>query len=177
MQIENWKTCPLCSNSLAFYPEPDTRVICTSCDFIQYKNPIPTAIVLPVNEHGQVLLVKRNAQPRLGYWSVIGGFLNIRETAENGARRECKEEIGVNISNIPLIYVGNYPSLYGNSGRQTLSITYYCHLTVDTEISLSEENSEWGWFDLDNLPTELAFTDCELALRDLPHTLQTPKYV
>lgn len=173
MKIENWKTCPLCNAQLEHHDTPDKRVICRNCNFVQYENPIPAAVVLPMNDNGEVLLVQRRSDPQAGYWATVGGFLNVGESAENGARRECEEELGADISGRQLFYVGSYPSVYGDSGRKTLVIAYYTHLPNDTTITLSEENTAYKWFGLNDLPKNLAFTDCERALADLPHALMS----
>ncbi len=44
-----------------------------------------------------VLLVRRKAEPNAGRWALPGGFLNIDEPAEVGARRELREETGLDL--------------------------------------------------------------------------------
>ena len=39
-----------------------------------------------------VLLIERGIEPFKGRWAFPGGFLNMDESAEDGARRELKEE-------------------------------------------------------------------------------------
>ena len=46
-------------------------------------------------ERLQVLLVERGIEPYKGRWAFPGGFLKMDETAEEGARRELKEETGL----------------------------------------------------------------------------------
>ncbi|MEE2690942.1 MAG: NUDIX hydrolase [Pseudomonadota bacterium] len=52
-----------------------------------------------------VLLVKRGKPPFLGCWSIPGGGLEHGETLKNAARREVREETGVEIEIIGLIDV------------------------------------------------------------------------
>lgn len=42
-----------------------------------------------------VLLVKRGVEPYKGCWAFPGGFMKMYENAETGARRELKEETGL----------------------------------------------------------------------------------
>ena len=42
-----------------------------------------------------VLLVQRGADPYKGRWAFPGGFLNMDESAEEGALRELQEETGL----------------------------------------------------------------------------------
>ena len=39
-----------------------------------------------------VLLIERGVEPYKGRWAFPGGFLNMDESADEGARRELKEE-------------------------------------------------------------------------------------
>jgi len=45
----------------------------------------------------QVLLIKRGKAPRVGQWSLPGGAQNLGETLAEAARREVREETGINI--------------------------------------------------------------------------------
>lgn len=44
-----------------------------------------------------VLLVRRTQEPGKGLWSVPGGLVELGETVEDAARREAKEETGIEV--------------------------------------------------------------------------------
>jgi ADP-ribose pyrophosphatase YjhB (NUDIX family) len=74
-------------------PEGDTRerLVCATCGHIDYQN--PKIIVGTVVAHeGRVLLCRRAIEPRRGFWTLPAGFLELGETAEEGAAREAWEE-------------------------------------------------------------------------------------
>jgi 8-oxo-dGTP diphosphatase len=49
--------------------------------------------------HGdRVLLVRRGKPPRLGHWSLPGGAQQLGETVAEAARREVKEEVGLDVT-------------------------------------------------------------------------------
>jgi len=49
------------------------------------------------NDAGEVLLVKRGRPPRQGQWGLPGGLLDLGERLVDGARREVREECGVEV--------------------------------------------------------------------------------
>lgn len=170
MSIRAWNHCPSCGGALALHEQPDLYVACGGCGFRQYENPLPTTVVLPVDATGRLLLVQRGQEPRKGFWDTLGGFLEVGESAEHGAARELREEIGV--SPARLDYVGSYPSTYGDTGRRTLGFAFACPLDLSADqITLSAENTAHAWFALDELP-ELAFQDGDDAVRDLASRLR-----
>ena len=62
-----------------------------------YEN--PKVVVGSVVVHrGRVLLCRRAIMPRRGFWTLPAGYLELGETAEEGARREAMEEAGAEIA-------------------------------------------------------------------------------
>ncbi len=75
------------------FPENDgrERLTCLDCGHIFYEN--PKIVVSSVVEHdGRVLLCRRAIQPRLGFWTLPAGYLEMGETLAEGAAREADEE-------------------------------------------------------------------------------------
>lgn len=52
-----------------------------------------------------VLLVRRGKPPRIGQWSLPGGAQHVGETAEEAARRELREETGIEVGPMALAIV------------------------------------------------------------------------
>jgi len=74
-------------------PEGDNheRLVCGDCGFIAYEN--PKVVVGTVVVHGdKVLMCRRAIEPRLGFWTLPAGFMELGETMEEGAAREAFEE-------------------------------------------------------------------------------------
>ena len=79
-------------------PDGDTRerLVCAQCGHVDYQN--PKIIVGSVVVHdGRVLLCRRAIEPRRGFWTLPAGYLELGETAEEGAAREALEEAGARI--------------------------------------------------------------------------------
>ncbi len=84
--------CPVCS---AGYDALTWPRRCTPCGSEIYRNPAPVGLVLvPIDDDG-VLLVRRDIEPRRGWLSLPGGYLDVGESWQQGAARELWEEAGL----------------------------------------------------------------------------------
>ena len=91
------KHCRNCGTSVV-YRLPDDgdhreRAVCPACHTIHYENPLNVVGTLPYLDQ-QVLLCKRNIEPRKGKWTLPAGFMENEETTTDAARRETEEEAG-----------------------------------------------------------------------------------
>ncbi len=86
--------CPSCGGPISRKtPKDDNRerAICDNCGKVHYQNPL-IVVGCVVECDGKVLLCKRAIEPRLGYWTVPAGFMELGETLAGGAARETLEE-------------------------------------------------------------------------------------
>jgi ADP-ribose pyrophosphatase YjhB (NUDIX family) len=73
------------------------RLMCPDCGHVAYENP-KVVVGSVVAEDGTVLLCRRAIEPRIGFWTIPAGYLEMGETAEQGARREAWEEARARIT-------------------------------------------------------------------------------
>lgn len=52
----------------------------------------------------KLLLIQRGLDPYKGAWAFPGGFLEMNETAEEGAKRELQEETGLTDAHVEQFY-------------------------------------------------------------------------
>ncbi|MGD8858936.1 MAG: NUDIX hydrolase [Myxococcales bacterium] len=86
--------CPRCGKPTERrVPDGDDRErhVCTACGAVNYVNPRMVVGCL-VQHEGGILLCKRAIEPRKGYWTIPAGFLELGESAREGAARETWEE-------------------------------------------------------------------------------------
>ena len=91
--------CRVCGAKTEYrVPADDNRerAVCTACGEIHYENPLNVVGTVPV-WGDQVLLCRRNIEPRRGMWTLPAGFMELGETTAEGAIRETIEEAGARI--------------------------------------------------------------------------------
>jgi ADP-ribose pyrophosphatase YjhB (NUDIX family) len=109
------KHCRNCGTAVDFRLPDDgdtkMRAVCPACHTVHYDNPLNVVGTVPVwGDHGeQVLLCKRNIEPRKGKWTLPAGFMELGETIAEGAMRETDEEAGAQISLGELFTLMNVP--------------------------------------------------------------------
>jgi 8-oxo-dGTP pyrophosphatase MutT (NUDIX family)/GNAT superfamily N-acetyltransferase len=115
---------------------------------------------------GRILLLKRSADEKNdpNVWACVGGGVENEETYEQGVIREAQEEIGYTLDNFKLVYthVGDY-TIYKN---------FLSFVETEFEPKLNYEHSDFGWFELNELPTPLHF-----GLNDLFETADIDTHI
>ncbi|WP_373504617.1 NUDIX hydrolase [Aestuariivirga sp.] len=141
-------------------PEGDTheRDVCTTCGFVHYVNPkIVTGSI--VRHQGKILLCRRAIEPRVGFWTLPAGFMEVGETAEQAAMREAFEEANAKIVIDRLLAVYTIPRI------AQVQIMYLAHLDEET-FSAGPESLEVNLAGWDEIPwDELAFPSVHWALQ------------
>jgi len=155
--------CSRCGTALeAWNDHGTTRGRCPVCGYVAYENAKPTAGVL-ITRGRSVLLGQRAIEPYKGMWDIVGGFLESGEHPEDGARREAREETGLDVTLGPLISIGM--GQY-TDGDWTLNL-YYIAQTWSGTLQANDDVAVLRWFDADDLPAEIAFPDLQQqVLRD-----------
>jgi ADP-ribose pyrophosphatase YjhB (NUDIX family) len=86
--------CSFCGTPTAItVPPGDSRPrrTCPACHEVHYENPLLVVGCVPEYQ-GRILICRRAIEPRRGHWTVPAGFMELNETLEDGAARECLEE-------------------------------------------------------------------------------------
>ena len=155
------KHCRACGNEVRYATPADDnrdRATCTVCTTIHYENPLNVVGTLPVWQD-KVLLCRRNIEPRRGLWTLPAGFMELGETAAEGALRETIEEAGARVemqslfTMIDVVRVGQVHLFY----RARL---------LDIDFAPGPETIEAGLFGEAEIPWD------EIAFRTTKKTLE-----
>ncbi len=151
------------NNGPRLYQIPDgddrERLTCPDCGYIAYENPRIVVGVVARAEDERILLCRRAIEPRIGYWTLPAGYMELNETAEDGAKRESWEEARAQLELTGLLAV------YSLARIHQVQLIYRAVLT-DPHVEAGPESQEVGLFHYDELPwDELAFPTVEWALK------------
>jgi ADP-ribose pyrophosphatase YjhB (NUDIX family) len=84
------------------------RRVCPACQRVHYENPLIVVGCVP-EYRGRILICRRAIEPRRGFWTVPAGFMELNETMEDGAARECLEEALAQVDIGSLLALINIP--------------------------------------------------------------------
>jgi 8-oxo-dGTP diphosphatase len=138
----------------------------------EWPRPMVTTDALIFNissKQPKVLLVKRGHEPYKGRWAVPGGFIEIDEELEDSAARELEEETG--LRGIALEQLHTFGTIGRDPRGRMITIVFMGFITEGQDkIKAGDDAAEAQWFDIDQLPENMAFDHSEvmkLAVRKL----------
>ena len=123
------------------------------------KTPLLAADAL-ILFRGGIVLIRRKNPPYQGFYALPGGFVEVGETVEEAARREAKEETGLDITLIKLVGVYSKPDR--DPRGHVVSICYLAQGRGDLLAGSDARSAEV--FDPEDLPP-LAFDHAQI-IRD-----------
>jgi 8-oxo-dGTP diphosphatase len=101
---------------------------------------------------GKVFLAKRQGSHGEATWASAGGHLESGESLEECARREALEELGVTVGSLIFLCVSNIVAY----GKHYLDVEFLGDIGEQEPVLAEPEAfSEYGWFDLYDLPHPL----------------------
>ena len=158
--IYKMKYCSSCGNKVSYkIPKGDNRkrAICDVCGEVHYKNPL-IVVGCIVESEDKILLCKRAIEPRLGYWTIPAGFMELDETLAEGAARETFEEACANVeishqfASIDIPHAGQVHVFFRGK--------------LNGNFGVGEESLDTQLFSEDEIPWEnIAFESTHFALK------------
>ena len=167
LRDHGYKFCPKCGGAFenrrlkAFEPE---RLVCSRCEFVFYLNPKVAAGAV-VEYEGGIVLLRREIDPRAGFWVHPGGFVDRGETLEAAARRETREEVGMEVEIMRLL------GAYSFEDSEVVVVTFAAR-AISGKPTVGDESLEVGTFAPHEIPwDDLAFPSTRLALNSYLRTI------
>jgi ADP-ribose pyrophosphatase YjhB (NUDIX family) len=121
----------------------------------EYRNPLTTVDLIIEYRDGIVLIKRKN--PPYG-WALPGGFVDYGESLEDAARREAKEETGLDVELIRQFHTYSAP---GRDPRfHTITTVYVARAAGD--LIAGDDAGDVGVFPTNQLPDDIAFDHKEI---------------
>lgn len=102
-----------------------------------------SAHAVVTNDQGAVLQIKQSYGDRR--WGLPGGGLEPGETMHDALRRECREELGVDIE------IAYLSGVYFHAEFECHAFIFRCGIPTSAQIRLSNEHEEYRFFEPSDL--------------------------
>lgn len=97
-----------------------------------------------------LLLLKRNFEPAMGQWSLMGGFVQKKESIDDAAQRVLTELTG--LEQVYMEQVGAFGTVDRDPGERVISIAYFALINIkESDRELVKEHNAY-WVNIDKLP-------------------------
>jgi NAD+ diphosphatase len=140
---KNHRYCGRCSTPTTM-KTGEFSMSCPACGLVVYPRISPAIMVLI--RRGDELLLARSPRFKPGVFSALAGFVEAGETLEQCARREVREEVGIEITN--LRYFRSQPWPFPDS----LMIAFFADYAGGTITPDPAEIEAADWFSRNALP-------------------------
>ena len=108
-------------------------------------------IIFGFNE-GEIslLLLKRNFEPAMGEWSLMGGFVQNNESVDDAAKRVLHELTG--LENVYMEQVGAFGAIDRDPGERVISVAYYALININEYDRKQVQKHNAYWVNINELP-------------------------
>lgn len=165
--MEYLKFCPKCGNESLNW-DGEKKWNCKACDYVLFHN-VAGAVAVVIKCGDEILLTRRNQEPKKGKLDLAGGFVDPKESAEETCARELFEEMKMRIDISKLKYLASLPNIYEykNIIYNTLDLFYEYESDEKFEVNLEiSEISETVWLKIQDInPDDIAFDSQRIFLQ------------
>jgi len=117
------------------------------------------------NEHElKLLLLKRQFAPEKGNWSLMGGFVDPKESLDNAAQRIVKKLTGLDQVYMEQLYA--FGDVNRDAGGRIISVAYFSLIKINEQDSELVKKYGASWISFSELP-KLIFDHDEMVKRAL----------
>ena len=131
----------------------------------EWPRPMVTvdAVVFTLTEgKPSLLLIKRKSEPYKDKWAIPGGFIGMDEELEDAVARELEEETG--LIGIHLEQMHTFGKIGRDPRGRQITVVYMGVVDEhNAKIKAGDDAAEAKWFDIDNLPKDIAFDHDEIT--------------
>lgn len=99
----------------------------------------------------RIMLIERDVPPFKGRWALPGGFVKMDESVDEAARRELREETGIEGVFLEQLYT--FGEVSRDPRERVISVAYYALVSLEGHaIEAGTDARAAAWFSIDDLP-------------------------
>ncbi len=157
--------CPRCGKKRDRI-EDATPFRCPACHFVYYFNPTVASAAILLRSDGCGLFIRRAKEPSKGMLGLVGGFIDIGETAEEGLRREVREEVGLELEGVSFLCTQPNSYRYLDVTYPVLDLFFIARVQDPEKAVALDDVESFCWMDPHAVRAEeMAFPSMRKALR------------
>jgi ADP-ribose pyrophosphatase YjhB (NUDIX family) len=160
----HFRFCPACGAPAAAAAGV-SPFICHQCAFHYHFNAAVAAAVFVLRSDGQALFVRRANDPARGRLAPPGGFVDIGEPVEAAARREVREEVGLELADVTFLCSRPNEYHYKAVTYPVIDMFFVGHALDAHRARALDEVDGFVWIAPEDVsPEEIAFPSMRSAL-------------
>lgn len=146
-----FKFCPYCGSQIEKKFKDGFQ--CPNCKKWTHYVSSPTASVV-IRVDNEILLAIRAIEPAKGQLDIPGGFLKYGEDPIQGAIRELKEEVGINLKpdQLKFLGIGVDTYYYQKQDQYCFNVVYLAQFDKKFEVHAADDVAKLIWVSLNENP-------------------------
>ena len=162
--LDKFRFCPVCGS--ANWTEHNFKSkACGDCGFVYYANPCAATAAIILNSKNEMLVARRAKEPAKGTLDLVGGFVDMYETIEDGMRREIKEETGLEVDQIQYLFSSPNQYLYSGMYVHTVDADFLVRVPDDVKPKAADDAADCLWIPVEKVnPAEFGLTSIRHAV-------------
>ncbi|MFH1883901.1 MAG: NUDIX hydrolase [Planctomycetota bacterium] len=135
---------------------------------------VDAAVFTFSGDKAKVLLINRGHEPFKGKWALPGGFVNMDEELKDAIVRELAEETG--LATVQLEQMRTFGTVGRDPRGRMITIVFMGIAKEDqTTVKAGDDAAQAQWFDIEELPKDMAFDHKEVVRFAIEKLLKTPR--
>ena len=142
--LDHFHYCPVCG-SRRWVENNFKSKRCEDCGFTYFANPCAATAAFILNSRNELLVVRRAKEPAKGTLDLVGGFVDMYETIEEGMCREIKEETGLEVTAVTYLFSSPNQYLYSGMYIHTLDADFIVRVSDDVKPKAADDAADCLW--------------------------------
>lgn len=166
-----FRFCPRCGVAREPASQGARPLRCEACGFLFFFNPAVAVAALVVRGDGKALFIRRATEPARGRLALVGGFVDVGESAEQALRREVREEVQLELDQVR--WLSSHPNDYSYQGTiyPVVDLFFLARTPDHDRAAALERVASFEWIDPNDVDLDdLAFPSMRDAVTRARHT-------